>query len=264
MGNGDIALTFDDGPYIHTPTVLDVLAEYNVKATFFIVGNNGNGEIDDVPQWADIVRRTFNEGHQIASHTWTHPDLTTLSSTARREQMYLTETAIANIIGVFPTYMRPPYLAFDAACEADMADLGYHVVSTNLDTKDYANTTPQTVGNAQRTFDQFTAQDPRSTSFIVLNHDIHRTTAEILVEGEIQRLTARGYRAVTVGQCLGDDPANWYRSVPQPSFALSNVAPPAAELATAEDLAEVGFALPAASCSFVEDPTSLPRLMRMV
>lgn len=262
VNNGDIAITFDDGPYIYTPYLLDVLARYNVKATFFIVGSNGNGDIDKVTQWSDIVRRTYNEGHQIASHTWSHPDLTTLSSQARRDQMYRTEEAIANIIGVFPTYMRPPYLAFDAASEADMADLGYHVVSTNLDTRDYANATPDLIINSQRTFDEYTAADPRSTSFIVLNHDIHRTTAYTLAEHEIQRLNSRGYRPVTVGQCLGDDPANWYRSVPRPAFNIVTTTP--SDEVTSEELAEQDFPPPANTCTFVEDPNSIQRLMRLV
>ena len=260
--NGDIAITFDDGPYIYTPHLLDVLAQYNVKATFFVVGSNGNGDIDKVGQWSDIIRRTYNEGHQIASHTWSHPDLTTLSSAARREEMYKTEQALANILGVFPTYMRPPYLAFDSASQADMADLGYHVVSTNLDTKDYANNSPELIGNSQRTFDQFTASDPGSVSYIVLNHDVHRETAYTLAEYEIRRLQSRGYRPVTTGECLGDDRANWYRSVPRPQFRILNLAPQSAP--SSEDLAAQGLAPPARTCGFVEDPNSVQRLLALV
>ena len=259
VNNGDIALTFDDGPYIYTPHLLDVLAQYNVKATFFLVGSNGNGDIDKVTQWSDIVKRTYNEGHQIASHTWSHPDLTTLSSAARRDEMYKTEAALVNILGFFPTYMRPPYLAFDSASGADMADLGYHVISTNLDTKDYANDSPELIVNAERTFDEYTASDPRSSSYIVLNHDVHRETAYTLAEYEIQRLTSRGYRAVTVGQCLGDDPANWYRTVSRATFQILNTAPTSKP--TSEDLMAAGFAPPARSCTFVEDPNSIQRLM---
>ncbi|ERF76252.1 hypothetical protein EPUS_04329 [Endocarpon pusillum Z07020] len=260
--NGDIALTFDDGPYIYTPHLLDVLAQYNVKATFFVVGSNGNGDIDQVGQWSDIIRRAYNEGHQIASHTWSHPDLTTLSSAARREEMYRTEQALANILGVFPTYMRPPYLAFDSASQADMADLGYHVISTNLDTRDYANNSPELIGNSQRTFDEFTARDPGSASYIVLNHDIHRETVYTLAEYEIRRLQSRGYRPVTTGECLGDPPANWYRSVPQSQFRILNLAPQSAP--SSEDLAAQEFAPPARTCNFIEDPNSVQRLFALV
>lgn len=261
VNNGDIALTFDDGPYIYTAQVLDVLARYNVKATFFVVGSNGNGDIDQVNQWADVIRRAYNEGHQVGSHTWDHPDLTTISSAARRDQMYRTETALVNILGVFPTYMRPPYLAFDGASASDMADLGYHVVSTNLDTRDWANTTPNLIVNSQRTFDEYTASDPASTSYIVLNHDIHRTTAEILTEYEIQRLNSRGYRPVTVGQCLGDAAANWYRSGPASASSRFRARAPSSEPRSEVDLELLGFRPPTQTCTFAEVPTAKARLM---
>jgi hypothetical protein len=173
--------------------------------------------------------------------------------------MYKTEEALVNIIGRFPTYMRAPYLAYDSATESDMSELGYHVISTNLDTKDYANNTPETTVNSERTFDQYTASDPNSSSYIVLNHDIHRQTVYTLTEYEIQRLRARGYRPVTVGECLGDDPANWYRSVPRPSFNVLSF-PPTSEPST-DELVNMGFAPPAATCTFVEDPNSIQRLL---
>jgi peptidoglycan/xylan/chitin deacetylase (PgdA/CDA1 family) len=261
VNNGEIAITFDDGPYVYTPHLLDLLAQYKVKATFFIVGSNGNGDIDKVTQWTDIVKRTYNEGHQIASHTWDHADLTTLSSAARKDEMYKTEVAFGNILGFFPTYMRPPYLAFDSACEADMAELGYHVISTNLDTQDWANDSPDLIVNSERTFDQFTANDPASSSFIVLNHDIHYQTVYTLAEYEIKRVQARGYRPVTVGQCLGDDPANWYRGVPRPSVGLF-LAPTAEP--SSEDLEKLGFAPPSKVCTYVEAPTSPQRLMGLI
>lgn len=177
--------------------------------------------------------------------------------------MYRSEVAFANILGFFPTYMRPPYLSFDSASEADMSDLGYHVVSTNLDTRDWANQTPDTVINSQRIFDDFTANNPASVSYIVLNHDIHRTTAFTLTEHEIQRLVSRGYRAVTVGECLGDAPANWYRSVPSPSFRQFN-APPAPSEPSTEELEEMDFAPPAVTCNYVEAPDSIQRLMGLM
>ena len=213
--SGDIALTFDDGPHIYTAALLDLLARYSVKATFFVLGTNGLGELDKVQQRSDAIRRMYNEGHQIASHTWSHPDLTTLSSAARREEMYRTEQVLANILGLFPTYMRTPYLAYNAETGVDMAALGYHIISTNLDPRDWENSTPETIYKSAKVFNDTLAADPRSNSFIVLNHDIHRTTVYNLVEGEIQRLRARGYRPVTVGQCLGDSAANWYRAGPR-------------------------------------------------
>jgi peptidoglycan/xylan/chitin deacetylase (PgdA/CDA1 family) len=135
---GDIALTFDDGPYIYTDGVLDLFKSYNMKATFFITGNNNaKGAIDDASTpWPAVIQRMVAEGHQVASHTWSHQDLSAITKQQRQDQMVHNEMAIRNIIQKFPTYMRPPYSSCTAAsgCEADLANLGYHVVYFDLDT----------------------------------------------------------------------------------------------------------------------------------
>lgn len=213
VNDGDIAITFDDGPSTYTPDLLDILASYGVKATFFVLGDNGNGAIDKVPEWTSHIQRTDSDGHQIASHTYSHPDLTTLTSAARYEEMYQTEEALLNILGKIPTYMRPPYLAFNDDCAADMAALGYHVISRNLDTKDYANDSPNLIANSKAMFnDAVTEASPSSSSFTVLNHDLYYQTVHTLVEYEIERALALGYNLVTVGECLGDPADNWYRT----------------------------------------------------
>jgi peptidoglycan/xylan/chitin deacetylase (PgdA/CDA1 family) len=95
-----IALTFDDGPSEHTGNLLDILAEYNAKATFFIAGNNnGKGEIDTTKKWFDLIRRMIAEGHQVASHTFDHVRLSKTSSELRKIEMLKNERAIANIVG---------------------------------------------------------------------------------------------------------------------------------------------------------------------
>jgi peptidoglycan/xylan/chitin deacetylase (PgdA/CDA1 family) len=93
-----------------TNHVLDVFASYNAKATFFITGNNINkGEIDITPEFVNVIKRMDAEGHQIASHTWTHLDLSAVSQIDRKNQMWKNEMALRNIVGKIPTYMRPPY-----------------------------------------------------------------------------------------------------------------------------------------------------------
>jgi peptidoglycan/xylan/chitin deacetylase (PgdA/CDA1 family) len=76
------------------------------------------------------------EGHQVASHTWSHQDLSAITKEQRYEQMVKLEMSLSNILGFFPTYMRPPYSSCTAAsgCEKDMADLGYHISYFDLDT----------------------------------------------------------------------------------------------------------------------------------
>jgi peptidoglycan/xylan/chitin deacetylase (PgdA/CDA1 family) len=126
-----IAITFDDGPGAYTEDLLDILATNNVRATFFVNGDNGPAPLTS-PGSSDSLKRAFESGHQIASHTWSHQDLQQLSTAQRISEMQQLEKAFVEIIGVIPTYMRPPYTSCGRSCVSDMANLGYHVVSSNL------------------------------------------------------------------------------------------------------------------------------------
>ncbi|KAM3071292.1 hypothetical protein ACMFMF_007763 [Clarireedia jacksonii] len=213
---GDMALSFDDGPYIYTSHILDLLDEYNAKATFFVTGNNnGKGAIDDNNfPWPALIKRMYNSGHQIASHTWSHPDLCNITSAQRKNEMYKNEMAIRNILGVIPTYMRPPYSSCTAecGCEADLKELGYHITYFSLDTSDYLNDSPTLISNSQNIFSKaVNGSNPATDEFLVVSHDIHNQTSKVLVEYMLKSATEKGYRPVTVGTCLGDDEKNWYR-----------------------------------------------------
>ena len=82
----------------------------------------------------------------------------------------------------------------------------------DLDTSDYLNTLPSTIQNAVNIFDNaIAAKTPATDDFLVIAHDIHQTTAEVLVEHMLKAIKEKGYRAVTVGECLGDAKENWYR-----------------------------------------------------
>ncbi|KXJ91946.1 hypothetical protein Micbo1qcDRAFT_162003 [Microdochium bolleyi] len=217
VNKGQVALTFDDGPGDFTAGMLDLLKRYNAKATFFITGvNNNKGKIDDPSTpWPAIIRRMNTDGHQLASHTWSHADLSAITSAQRRDEMVKLEMAMRNIVGFIPTYMRPPYSSCTAAsgCQADMAALKYHVTYFDLDTSDYLNTLPSQIQNAKNKFDQFfVGKVPASSNALAIAHDIHQQTAQNLTEYMLLGLQRRGYQAVTVGTCLGDPKANWYRT----------------------------------------------------
>lgn len=135
---GEVAITYDDGPYIYTNQVLQMFADKKMKATFFITGINlGKGAIDDAStNWPTVIKRMYTDGHQIASHTWSHQDLSLITKEQRYEQMIKNEMAISNLIGKFPVYMRPPFSSCSAesGCQKDLADLGYVISSFDLDT----------------------------------------------------------------------------------------------------------------------------------
>ncbi|KAG4435749.1 hypothetical protein IFR05_008763 [Cadophora sp. M221] len=214
---GNMALTFDDGPFIYTSHIMDLLDKYNAKATFFITGiNNGKGAIDNTStEYPALIKRMYDGGHQLASHTWSHADLCNITSAQRKDEMYKNEMALRNIVGMIPTYMRPPYSSCNAecGCEADMAALGYHITYFDLDTADYLNDSPTLIQNSKTTFDNVLAgKSPSTDDFLVIGHDIHNQTANVLVEYMLQGLQSKGYKAVTVGECLGDPKSNWYRT----------------------------------------------------
>ncbi|KAL6909232.1 carbohydrate esterase family 4 protein [Trichoderma evansii] len=212
---GHVALTFDDGPYEYTDKLLGILEKYNVKATFFIAGNNrGKGRIDDESTgWPPIIRRMHDAGHQLASHTWTHRNLNEVSEEVQETEMIYNEMAFRNLLGVIPTYMRPPFLECNvkSGCLDIMDKLGYHVISTDLDTKDYENDDPSLIQISKNRFSSMQSSDESTHDYIVLAHDVHYQTVVNLTEFMIGLSRSRGYKLVTVGECLGDPSENWYR-----------------------------------------------------
>ncbi|KAG5985016.1 hypothetical protein E4U55_002123 [Claviceps digitariae] len=213
---GMVALTFDDGPFTYTSDLLDLLDESDTKATFFVTGNNlAKGHIDDTSTpWPSTLRRMHNAGHHIGSHTWTHRDLTSLNDTVRHAEIFYNEMALRNIFGWIPTYMRPPFLECDAAsgCEGYLARAGYHVISVNLDSKDYMYDDPGLIQQSKDRITSGLSKDAAHNSYIVLFHDVHAQTVSNLTRFVIDLVKERGYRPVTVGECLGDAKKNWYRA----------------------------------------------------
>lgn len=213
---GTIALTYDDGPQKHfTDHILDLLKSYNAKATFFVTGNNINkGQIDKTEEHIKSIKRMDTEGHQIASHTWTHLNLSRISSADRKNQIWNVEMALNNIIGRIPTYLRPPYSACDTACQQDTSDLGYHLIYFDVNTDDYNQPDPVKIQNSKDWFRGNVTKDgatPEKNSSLAIGHDILDQTANNLTEYMLSTLTQLGYKAVTVGECLGDPEENWYR-----------------------------------------------------
>jgi peptidoglycan/xylan/chitin deacetylase (PgdA/CDA1 family) len=213
---GVVALTFDDGPLTYTNDILDLLDSKDAKATFFVAGNNrAKGHIDDSSNpWPAVMRRMYSAGHHIASHTWTHRNLNEVNSTIRTSEMIYNEMAFRNLFGWIPTYMRAPYLECNAGsgCLAEMSRLGYHVVDQNVDTKDYENDSPQLIQNSKDRYSAGISTNSASNQYIVLAHDVHDQTVHNLTSYMIDTARSRGYRLVTVGECLGDPRANWYRA----------------------------------------------------
>ncbi|CAF3463207.1 hypothetical protein HYE67_003889 [Fusarium culmorum] len=211
----NIALTFDDGPFDYTTELLDQLKKYGYKATFFLNGNNW-GNIND---YKSVVQRMINEGHQVGSHTYSHPDLATISSAEIRTQMTRLEADFLNIIGKYPTYMRAPYFSYGSNALPVMKTLGYHVIGADVDTLDWEYNTPAETDIALKLFKQGTT----ALKTISLFHDVHVNTVRNLIPKVLDAVKRSTRIPVTVGQCLGDPSANWYKTTKRTKRDLEEV-----------------------------------------
>ncbi|WP_419726774.1 polysaccharide deacetylase family protein [Terrisporobacter petrolearius] len=115
-GNTDeklIALTFDDGPdEDFTPQILDILKKYNVKATFYVIGQK-------VQYNKKIIKRQHEEGHEIGNHTYTHINVSKNGYNKIKKEIGDTQSAVKSVTGVYPKTFRPPYRAISK----DMCDI---------------------------------------------------------------------------------------------------------------------------------------------
>ncbi len=85
----------------------------------------------------------IDEGHQVASHTWSHQNASQLNNAQFRQQIIWNEIAFNDILGFFPTYMRPPYSICEKSCQSILSSLGYHIVYFDLDTQGYLTDDPK-------------------------------------------------------------------------------------------------------------------------
>src|SRR5256886_5317232 len=183
-----VAMTFDDGPSAKlTPKLLDLLATHHIKATFFLIGQN-------VAENPDIVAREVGEGHEIANHSWSHPNLAKMSDDGVRDQLHKTEDAIRSASGNRLTLLRPPYGSITARQKKWInQELGYKIVLWDVDPLDCRRPGSNVVCNR-------IIKMARAGS-IVLAHDIHPGTIEAM-PCVLNQLEAKGFKFVTVSELI--------------------------------------------------------------
>lgn len=184
-----IAITFDDGPHPDfTPRLLDMLKERHIKATFFMVGRC-------VVTYPQIVKRIADEGHEVANHSWSHPLLTSMSTTGVESQLRRTHDAIVKACGIAPLLYRPPYGEARLSQRKRIHEtFGYPTILWDVDPLDWQH--PRT---AQKVHDRVLAQTKSGS--IILCHDIHETTVAAM-PATLDALKARGYQFATVSQLI--------------------------------------------------------------
>jgi len=183
-----IAMTFDDGPSaVLTPKLLDLLAAHHIKATFFVIGEN-------VAEHPEIVERAAREGHEIANHSWSHPNFGKMSQESVRSQLQRTDDAIKSATGKRPTLLRPPYGSITEREKRWIHDeFGYDIILWDVDPLDWKRPGPAVVRNR-------ILKETRPGS-IVLSHDIHPGTVEAM-PSTLNELEAKGFKFVTVSELL--------------------------------------------------------------
>ncbi len=181
-----IALTFDDGPSVHTPRLLNIFKKHGGKGTFFVVGNLlDNNKL--------TAKRIVKEGHEIASHSWSHPDMSKISLEKVRDEMAQTHQKIYDITGVEPKIIRPPYGAYNETVCYVAHTCKESVITWSVDTLDWKTRNADAVYRA--------VMNSAYDGAIILCHDLHGTTVDAM-EKVIPDLIKRGYQLVTVSQLL--------------------------------------------------------------
>lgn len=208
---GEIALTFDDGPDpVWTPKILDVLKKEGVKATFFIVGENG----EENPE---VLKRIVAEGHTIGNHSFTHANLAEVPNRVALLELNTTQRLIESLTGRSTRLFRAPYFG-DAEPRtpdemeptARAQDLGYISVGLHLDPDDWKlvndDGTPHTAEEiTNQVFAAAAIKTPEERGSIVLLHDAggDRSATVAALPGVIEGLRAKGYKFTTVADLAG-------------------------------------------------------------
>ncbi len=204
-----VALTFDDGPDPEwTPKILDVLKAKNATATFFLIGIQAD-------KFSGLAKRIYNEGNTIGNHTFTHPDVSNISTAYMKVELNLTERLFASLMGVRTTLMRPPYAIDEEPDTSDQVrpleipqEMGYITVGNRVDPNDWSE-------EPRRSAEQITAYvlshlppckvENLRCGNIVLMHDGGGDRSETVraLPMIIDGIRAKGYEIAPVYDLLG-------------------------------------------------------------
>lgn len=186
-----IALTLDDGPNplkYRTPAMLDMLRNIGVTATFFVVGARAEAN-------PDLIRRMDSDGHEIANHSYTHPNLTYLTPDAVRKELCRTSVVVRDITGKRPRFYRPPGGNFNGAIADAASALGMHGAYWTVDgfKFEYAPFSPEDLT-------AYVLKKVKPGSILLL-HNAPDNTIVALPE-IVKSLRAQGYEFVTMSELV--------------------------------------------------------------
>jgi len=218
-----VAITFDDGPDPEwTPKILDVLKDKHATATFFLIGIQAD-------KFSGIAKRIYREGNTIGNHTFTHPDITNISTKWMKGELNLTERLFASLLGIRVILMRPPYAVDEEPDTADQVrpleipqEMGYITVGNRIDPKDWSDDPrhrPTAEGIASYVLQHLPPcrPDDLRCGNIVLLHDGGGNRAETVraLPMIIDGIRARGLEIATVYDLIGKTRADVMAPLPR-------------------------------------------------
>ncbi|WP_448819937.1 polysaccharide deacetylase family protein [Cetobacterium sp.] len=189
-----IALTFDDGPNDSSlPKILDLLKEEKIKASFFFIGKN-------ILSNKEEVKRTYDEGHLVLNHSYTHSNFNTASQETITSEIKEANNAINNILGITPTLYRPPYGIITENEKIVVKNLEMNIVLWNVDGEDW---------NIKRSVDYVIRTQEKETkngSIILMHTQPNKDTSYEALKKLIPYYRNQGYEFVKLDELLEIEP----------------------------------------------------------
>ena len=188
-----LALSFDDGPHPkYTDEILDILKQYNIKATFFVLGKHAE-------LYPDIIRKQIQEGHEIGNHSYSHVNLKKASPKIIKDEYNKTQNIIYSISNIKPKVFRPPYGNYnDEVIKVVSSDDSSIVIWTFYqDSKDWSNPGVEKIVN--------TTLSKSQNGDIILFHDyVYKKESHTVEALKIFLPTwiDEGYRFVTMSELI--------------------------------------------------------------
>ncbi len=184
-----IAVTIDDGPHDKaTPRMLEALRDTGIKATFFVLGKSAE-------EYPELVRQVIAEGHEIATHGYSHRNMARMSRTECAEEWEKAERVLAEF-GVRAEFFRPPGGAYGEVLVEAARERGYHIILWDVDPRDWQVPSADTI--AERIM-----AEVRPGSIILLHDGQYPLHSADALRRVADRLKAEGYSFVTVSEMMG-------------------------------------------------------------
>jgi peptidoglycan/xylan/chitin deacetylase (PgdA/CDA1 family) len=181
-----IALTFDDGPGNYLDQILDLLEQYNIRVTFYVLGNL-------VDTQSEALIRAVGMGSEVVGHSWDHKNMAKMSADDVSEQILYTSNTIEAVTDMATPVFRPPFGAVSDTMREVAAELGFAIVNWSVDSEDWNTNDVDAIFNA--------VMQEVSDGSIILSHEIYGSTLEAFTR-LIPELLLKGFQFVTVSELL--------------------------------------------------------------